>query len=923
MMQAKTSVDWYRLSLAAIITLVLVIASAQASSPSDVEPLSTSNTGHSIELAAAVGKSVLGDRTPQTDISAPTSNLILDKPSSPLTILHDQYDAFSPTGSTSQNFEPDLDAYDSQVADNFYVPSRDTWQIAEVSVSGVFSGTGIPESVNVFVYESSGANLPSTPVFTRTNILYTAGPNRGDLIISLDPPISLGGGAYWLSVQANENFSTSGQWFWRNRMIASGTYPAAWRNPGGGFARSNCLGWGGRGGCGLSGAHPDQVFALSGTSTLSTPTPTGTRPTATSTPTPTETGPTATGTLTPSPTSILPTVTLPLPSITSLTPTQTPTPTMPLPVLTVYSTITVLTRTPTPVLCTPRWMLVGSPSPGGSQNRLNGVAAAGPDDIWAAGWYRIAGYTRTLVEHWNGSEWVIVPSPNVGGPSTDNFLSDLAVISPSDIWAVGFYIDYAAGSERHTMSLHWNGTEWSVVATPSLGASYESLADVDASSADNVWAVGEFIGAGSLLRTLTMRWNGSEWAIVPSPNPMENQSALKGITVLSASEAWAVGFHSQEGMGLSLTMRWNGANWSVVPSPNPGNFENTLNAVDALSSSDVWAVGTYRNSSAQLGLTMHWDGSVWNYVPEDGSSETELFDVTVIGPNDAWAVGTHWAPNTIKGVLTEHWNGVYWIETPAISPFGNRNYLYGVAATATDDVWAVGEYETSGPVDTVIERYTSIGSCNTPTPVVCQLQFSDVPNSNTFYPFVRCLACLGIVSGYADGTFRPNNDVTRGQLAKIVSNAASFSESPDPQIFEDVPASNTFYEWINRLARRGHMSGYPCGGVGEPCLSGMPYFRPFANATRGQTSKIVSNAAGFAELATSQTFEDVRPNHTFYQEIQRLASRSIMGGYECGRPTEPCVPPNNRPYFRPQNNVTRGQSAKIVANTFFPNCQVP
>ncbi len=119
------------------------------------------------------------------------------------------------------------------------------------------------------------------------------------------------------------------------------------------------------------------------------------------------------------------------------------------------------------------------------------------------------------------------------------------------------------------------------------------------------------------------------------------------------------------------------------------------------------------------------------------------------------------------------------------------------------------------------------------------------------------------------------------------------------------------------------MSGYSCGGPGEPCINNMPYFRPFANATRGQTSKIVSNAAGYSEIPTDQTFEDVPPTHTFYREIQRLASRNIMSGYECGRPGEPYNLPENRPYFRPQNNVTRGQSAKIVANTFYPNCQTP
>jgi len=165
-------------------------------------------------------------------------------------------------------------------------------------------------------------------------------------------------------------------------------------------------------------------------------------------------------------------------------------------------------------------------------------------------------------------------------------------------------------------------------------------------------------------------------------------------------------------------------------------------------------------------------------------------------------------------------------------------------------------------------------------------------------------------------------------LSKIVSNAAGFNEDPGPQIYEDVPASQTFHVWINRLSNRGHMSGYPCGGPGEPCgPKNRPYFRPQANVTRGQAAKIVSNAAGFDEDPGPQIYEDVPPTHTFYEFIQRLTVRGIVSGYPCGginRCTglpEPCRSGViNRPYFRPCENVTRGQSSKIVANTFFPDC---
>jgi hypothetical protein len=102
-----------------------------------------------------------------------------------------------------------------------------------------------------------------------------------------------------------------------------------------------------------------------------------------------------------------------------------------------------------------------------------------------------------------------------------------------------------------------------------------------------------------------------------------------------------------------------------------------------------------------------------------------------------------------------------------------------------------------------------------------------------------------------------------------------------------------------------------------------PYFRTNASATRGQLSKIVSNAAGYIEPVVGQSFEDVPPSHTFYEFVERLVGRGVMSGYACGGPGEPCVPPDNRPYFRPANNVTRGQTSKIVANTFFPACDPP
>src|SRR5262249_17473207 len=129
------------------------------------------------------------------------------------------------------------------------------------------------------------------------------------------------------------------------------------------------------------------------------------------------------------------------------------------------------------------------------------------------------------------------------------------------------------------------------------------------------------------------------------------------------------------------------------------------------------------------------------------------------------------------------------------------------------------------PTYTVTSTTTGVPSSATPTTgaatataTACSIEFSDVPPGSTFYPYVTCLVCRGIIDGYLDGTFRPNANVNRGQISKIVSNAAGFHEAVSGQLFEDVPPNSTFYDYVGRLATRGLVSGYACGGPAERCV---------------------------------------------------------------------------------------------------------
>ncbi|HMA37508.1 MAG TPA: S-layer homology domain-containing protein [Chloroflexia bacterium] len=194
--------------------------------------------------------------------------------------------------------------------------------------------------------------------------------------------------------------------------------------------------------------------------------------------------------------------------------------------------------------------------------------------------------------------------------------------------------------------------------------------------------------------------------------------------------------------------------------------------------------------------------------------------------------------------------------------------------------------------------------------------FSDVHPADYFYTPVQYLVSHGVISGYADCTFRPYNNTTRSQMVKIVVLGFNRTIQTPPggaYTFADVPPANPFFGYVETAAALNVVSGYACGGPGEPCdQNNRPYFRPYTNVTRGQLSKIDVVAAGWTPLnPAAGTFADVLPGSAFYPFVETAVCHGILSGYNCGGPGEPCDA-QNRPYFRQYNNATRGQIAKIV-----------
>src|SRR5712692_5942883 len=284
------------------------------------------------------------------------------------------------------------------------------------------------------------------------------------------------------------------------------------------------------------------------------------------------------------------------------------------------------------------WSIVPSPNVPLRTNSLSGVAAVSANDVWAVG--TDGGQKHnifTLIEHWNGTQWSIVPSPNPGHGTNRNQLEAVSAVSANDVWAVGF-----GGTSDGTLIVHWDGTQWRLVSHPPF-PSGSQLTDVTALSANDVWAVGTFINSSGDNRTLIVHWDGTQWSIVASPN-VGLFDSLRGVTAVSASDIWAVG-----GVGIdkTLTEHWNGTRWSVVASPSPGSNLTELVGVVALSTQNVWAVGLISLNNAFQALIEHWDGTQWSVVPNPGSG-VQLAGVTIV-PNssDLWTVGINGANQTL------------------------------------------------------------------------------------------------------------------------------------------------------------------------------------------------------------------------------------------------------------------------------------
>jgi hypothetical protein len=349
------------------------------------------------------------------------------------------------------------------------------------------------------------------------------------------------------------------------------------------------------------------------------------------------------------------------------------------------------------------------PRPGHSQVFADVAAVPGTKAAWAVGTYHDNDTLtdRTLVERWTGAVWKQVASPSPGMKSYDNdYLLGVAALSANDAWAVG-YRESTDG--QHTLVEHWDGTRWRAVPSPDA-ARYNSLRSVAALAPSDVWAVGRFFDTNHdpvRQRTLAMHWDGDSWTIVKTPNrgARADNELVDVTTIPGTGRLVAVGFHYYD-YPHPLVETWDGTSWSLQRAPHTGEHGGYLNGVSAASADDVWAAGFAIDRFGAFHLVAaHGDGSSWTPAPplppEAPGYDPMMNSVTAVSPTDVWAVGTYYNSASALLTLAEHWNGSAWTIVPTDNPGTEgmfaANVFIGVAAISPSDVRAVGYYH--GPND--------------------------------------------------------------------------------------------------------------------------------------------------------------------------------------------------------------------------------
>lgn len=331
----------------------------------------------------------------------------------------------------------------------------------------------------------------------------------------------------------------------------------------------------------------------------------------------------------------------------------------------------------------------------GVHHLLRGVKAFAPDDAWAVGEYDqvVQGFheLHPIVQHFDGEQWTLVPTPLPGKNfpgGTQIYLWDVDGVAPDDVWAVGTH-EHPTDPGSETLTLHWDGSAWSVVPSPRTGnfSSGSFFFAVHVIRSDDVWAVGAWANENDPARRspLAAHWDGAGWSIIDVPLATTGDQELRDVDA-AGSALWVCG-----GWGVTETapyvLRWTGGEFEFVDPQPDVNLYQSLEEIEVFAEDDVWI--TAYTVGVMEAVVLHWDGEDWTPFDPAGAG----WSLAGVAPDDIWSVDES---------AVSHWDGVTWTQVDSWPGDANDARVFAASdASDTCTLFAAGLHYVDGGYSTM------------------------------------------------------------------------------------------------------------------------------------------------------------------------------------------------------------------------------
>ena len=413
------------------------------------------------------------------------------------------------------------------------------------------------------------------------------------------------------------------------------------------------------------------------------------------------------------------------------------------------------------------WSVVPSGNaPGTPTGGLVTVACPSATTCFALGDYGTGDATVSMMQHWDGSKWTLASAAPLPGPvgSAGPILSDLACVSETFCVVAGQY--QFAGGDSHPLAERWDGSAWAVMPSPDLdGVFFTSVACPSETSCFASAAGGPYPQ-----KTLVEHWDGNEWSVMPTPNVADTDNGFLGISCASPTLCFAVGAAGDSPVTpRTLIEQWDGTSWTIVASPNPSgtNTFPDLSDVACPSATACYAAGYYTQGRTMKSIIERWDGAKWSMVTSP-DVEADITHLACPTATDCFAVGTAHkdANGAFHNVVLRGGTGS-WSIVPYAANEPGGDVIRDIACANPSMCFVVGYNGSKNPV--TIEQWNGTGWTKLTLPLLI------LPDST-----LSDVACAGTVCFGVGHSSAPLGTPTKTLIVRRTPSGWKVVTSPNP-----------------------------------------------------------------------------------------------------------------------------------------------